>query len=209
MKHGFLIASTYESMYQRFDKRTEGVSKYALPRKGWTADRIEKKYRGIARDVVEGWVKEDIERGLPFIDPPLEPKASEALGDLEERGAAEGSVIREKNSARAVFGHLREPENWELIWAGLPEDRPEGGRCLGWDVCVLGGENFSAICDSMCFPRWHGTDKEGRVFLRPYSQLNEHALFNSVEEADDFERFYTGLDWTERGDFRSLSIYLM
>ena len=53
----------------------------------------------------------------------------------------------------------------------------------------------------MCFPKWHGTDNEGTLFAVYYEHLNEHALFNSREEAQEFLDFYRSFDWTETGDY--------
>jgi hypothetical protein len=59
----------------------------------------------------------------------------------------------------------------------------------------------------MCFPRWHGTDEDGTLFLEHYSRLNSHGLFDSAAHATDFLRFYTSFDWTETGDYSIVSVW--
>jgi hypothetical protein len=53
----------------------------------------------------------------------------------------------------------------------------------------------------MCFPRWHGTDREGTLFREHFARLNENALFDSAEHAEEFLAFYRSLDWAEIGDY--------
>ena len=106
--------------------------------------------------------------------------------------------------ARRVYSLLRNPERWEVIWAGNSDeavDRSDVGATLGFEPTWFVGDRLSALCDCMCFPRWHGTDKEGVLFAEHYERLNEHALFNSRDEAKEFLEFYLSFDWTETGDY--------
>ena len=53
----------------------------------------------------------------------------------------------------------------------------------------------------MCFPRWHGCDPEGTLFLPFFERLNENALFDTADDATEFLDFYRSHDWTESGDY--------
>lgn len=48
----------------------------------------------------------------------------------------------------------------------------------------------------MCFPRWHGTDKEGVLFGEHYERLNDYALFDSRGGRVEFNFF---AETTRRG----------
>ena len=75
------------------------------------------------------------------------------------------------------------------------------GVSLGFEPTWFVGDCFSAVCDCMCFPKWHGTDKEGVLFVEHYERLNQHALFNSRNEAQAFLDFYRSFDWKETGNY--------
>ena len=53
----------------------------------------------------------------------------------------------------------------------------------------------------MCFPRWHGTDPEGALFLSYFQRLNAKGLFDEPDVASAFLSFYLSFEWTEKGDY--------
>jgi hypothetical protein len=60
----------------------------------------------------------------------------------------------------------------------------------------------------MLFPRWHGTDEEGELFIKYFNQLNSFGLFNSIETAEEFLQYYLSFDWTERDDYYIVEVLL-
>jgi hypothetical protein len=70
----------------------------------------------------------------------------------------------------------------------------------GYDATYFIGDHFSAIADSMFFPRYHGTDNEGTLFQDYHESLNNNGLFKSANEAHEFLNFYLSQDWTEHGE---------
>jgi hypothetical protein len=133
-----------------------------------------------------------------------EPEASQAFEELDVANRAQDDFIFSLADVRRVYSLLRNPERWEIIWAGnsdMTVDRTEVGTTLGFEPTWFIGDHFSALSDCMCFPRWQGTDPEGKLFAEYYQRLNGHALFNSRDEAQGFLDFYRSFDWTETGDY--------
>ncbi len=63
----------------------------------------------------------------------------------------------------------------------------------------------------MLFPRWHGTDKEGELFMPYFRQLNSHGLFATPAIAQDFLDYYHSFDWTEHdtnGDYVVAEVFI-
>jgi hypothetical protein len=162
-----------------------------------------KKYRGIDRLPVGAypvWVHgvEDAPRAAE------EPEAYQLMWDLEDAGRAAEDFVFALEDARQVHAALEGPAKWEIIWvrdAAAGADRSGVGPTLGFEPTWFWGDHFSAVCDCMCFPRWHGTDKEGTLFAEYHERLNESALFRTAEEAAKFLSFYLSHDWTEKGDY--------
>ncbi|RPI00281.1 MAG: hypothetical protein EHM72_09700 [Calditrichaeota bacterium] len=112
--------------------------------------------------------------------------------------------------ARDVYLTLGEPKDWEILWVRLTEETgqapPQSVR-LGFEPSWYPKGYFSALCDCMCFPRWHGTDEAGTLFADYHARLNAHGLFESQNDAVDFIRFYVSLDWRETGDYSVVEVY--
>ena len=88
------------------------------------------------------------------------------MHELEMQGRSKEDVIFDLGDARHAFSALRRPKRWEVIWMGdvaVGAEPPEATSLLGYDVTNLASIFFSAICDCMCFPRWHGCDIEGTL----------------------------------------------
>jgi hypothetical protein len=134
------------------------------------------------------------------------------MNELELKKKSDEDFIFSLEDARHVFSLLRRPEAWELVWikdAAAPVSPPPHSVNVGYDPTWFWGDHFSAICDSMCFPRWHGPDPEGRLFAPYFERLNEHALFSTFSKADEFLRFYRSHDWTETGDYLIAKVRLL
>lgn len=209
---GFLIVTRFEELCRDYCNRFEKIARdqwgfgddliYSVPRQHFPPTEVRKKYRGIDRAPLIAWPSSQ------FPDETWmgreEPEASQALEDLETAKKADDGFVFSILDARRVYSLLQDPDRWELIWAcnsATAFDRNGVGATLGFEPTWFVGDRFSAVCDCMCFPRWHGTDKEGVLFAEHYSRLNEHALFDSADEAMKFLEFYLSFDWTETGDY--------
>jgi hypothetical protein len=209
---GFLIVTRFEVLYRDYCDRIEKIAReqwgftdkliYSVPQERLPSNEVRKKYRGIDRVPLIAWPSRE------FPDETWmgreEPEASQALADLETANRVNDGFIFSVVDARRIYSLLRNPDWWELIWAGNSEvctDRSGVGLTLGFEPTYFVGDRFSAVCDCMCFPRWHGTDLEGTLFAEYYERLNEHALFSSRAEAQQFLDYYRSFDWTETGDY--------
>lgn len=103
------------------------------------------------------------------------------------------------------------PNVYEIIWvqlAGNNAPAPNDFILAGYDVSFFPEGSFSAICDCMCIPRWHGTDDEGELFKSFFLQLNQHGLFKDAETALAFLHHYQSFDWTEQGEYQIVEVWL-
>lgn len=213
-RSGFMIPRKYEFLYNDFWKPAPPeMVVYAVPRLGVPAEAMPKKYRGIDRYPLGGWpVKEHDPAQFGITPAAAEPEAAEAINDLVDTHRSDGNFIFSLDDGRRIFSMLRRPDDWELIWvadatASVPP--PPDSMPMGFDATWFWGDHFSAICDSMCFPRWHGTDAAGRLFASHFEKLNQYALFPTAGEAEDFLRFYRSQDWTETGEYVIAEIRLV
>lgn len=211
---GFLIVKTFETLYRAFPHPTPpDVSLYSVPQSNIEPAALSEKYRGIDREPIEGFPLKSM-AGLIRDDPstfPLDERAAcLALHGLEEQGKADEDFVFALHDARDIYSLLGEPDKWEIIWAADTAARiqaPANVRLLGFEPTWFLGDHFSASCDCMFFPRWHGTDREGTLFVDYYNRTNEHGLFRSAEEAAAFLQFYLSQDWTETGDYVIAEVY--
>jgi hypothetical protein len=203
-RSGFLVVRTFEEVYRTFRERPPGEPvSYSIPRPGVPPQAMAKKYRGIDRlpvgaHPVRVHGVEDCPRAAE------EPEAYQLMWDLEDAGRAAEDFVFALQDARRLHAALQAPAKWEIIWvrdAVAGADRSGVGPTLGFEPTWFWGDHFSAVCDCMCFPRWHGTDKEGTLFAEYHERLNESALFRTAEEAAKFLSFYRSHDWTETGDY--------
>jgi hypothetical protein len=207
---GFLLVKPFPVLYAAF-YRPADVPIYAIPVAGVSAAAVSKQYRGIDREPLEPWTTEMLEfaskhgdfGGIPA--PPAEEKtACLALAELEVLGRADRDFVYNFDDALRLQSLLESPRGRELIWAAPTECNarpPVNSELLGFEPTWFDGDHFSALCDCMCFPRWHGTDVEGTLFQRYFERLNQHALFASARDAEEFLAFYRSHDWTETGDY--------
>ncbi len=203
IRSGFLIVKSFERMYRDFREPSKADQAfYSIPRTGVSPARIVKQYRGIARDPLQAWWEEL--RDAPGIALPAEMDAARAIADLETQDKSDDDFIFTIDDARRVWNILKKPTDWELIWVrncGEDVRHPMSSQELGYEPTWFTGDHFSAVADSMCFPRWHGCDDEGALFEAHHDALNGHGLFNEYERAQSFLDYYRSFDWTETGDY--------
>src|SRR5262249_39671038 len=158
----------------------------SIPQLGVQSNSIAKQYRGISRDALESWTAEELELGYPNIPTPTERGACMAMAELEAAGKEAEDFIFFAAAAVRGFGLLQMPSDWDLIGACRSDrhvDRPAGTSLLGHEPTWWTGDHFSALMDSMCFPRWHGPDPNGHLLNPFHERLNANGLFPSASLA--------------------------
>jgi large subunit ribosomal protein L7/L12 len=213
----FLIVKKFDGLYRSYGYRTpRGTQIYSLPQEGIEPDAVRKKYRGLDREPLTGLPLDSLARMLRLnaaAAPIAERTATLAMAQLSvARGVQEDHLLPSFEDARDVYLTLGEPKDWEIVWAQLTGESgqapPQSVR-LGCEPSWYPGGYFSALCDCMCFPRWHGTDEAGTLFADYHARLNAHGLFESQHDAAEFLRFYLSLDWTETGEYSIVEVYAL
>ena len=203
--HGYLIVKTFERLWEEFWKPWDGRGYfYGIPKKGVPAARAKKRYRGIDRDPLEPYSDKDVEMLGDLVAPRIEPEAQRMLAQFEDDGRVVGNFIQLSHDVQAVCAVLQQPDRFEVIWARdylHDQEIPDGTSLLGYEPTWFRPDHFSAVADCLFLPRWHGTDKAGKLFKRHFESLNEHGLFNSAAEALAFLDYYRSFSWTERGTY--------
>jgi hypothetical protein len=198
---GFLVVKRYEALYREFAARPDfTLPIYALPLCGSDPERNTVRYRGLDRDAVTG-------RKCGTL-------AEVRVHELEQDGAVDDldNFLATFAEAEDVlqWAEMESPGAYEIIWAriaGTGVFPPDRFVCLGFEPSYFTGDHFSAICDCMCFPRWHGTDPDGTLFRRYFDQLNPRGLFSSAQLASEFLAYYLSFDWTETGDYEIAEVW--
>jgi hypothetical protein len=88
------------------------------------------------------------------------------------------------------------------------EKAPAGFSSIGFEPPFFYSDHFSASCDCMLVPRWHGTDKEGALFKEYFQMLNQYGLFADPLTAERFLKYYLSFDWTETGDYCITEVFI-
>jgi hypothetical protein len=200
---GFLVVLRFEELYAKFvGKLQNSRDWYAIPRVDKSASESPIKYRGTDRDALDA------------NDVCPSSLADLHLADLEKQGRCIDGILFSSADVKAVLGWLEgESSRYEVIWmreTGTSGEPPAGFESIGFDPSYLVGDHFSASCDCLMFPRWHGTDQEGTLFLDHFRRLNRHGLYKTAEEATAFTDYYCSFSWTEneRADYVMVEVFL-
>jgi hypothetical protein len=200
---GFLIEWTFEALYRSFASGNAKESDwgiYAIPVAGTQPDHVAVRYRGLDR----------LWRQL------FGSLADIRITELKEEGRYYSGMFQFLEDAQEILAWFDyetpgASKDLEITWtrlAGRSIQPPPGFRFIGNEPNYFGGDWFSPISDCMCFPRWHGTDREGVLFADWFSTLNTQGLFDTKEDAQNFLKFYLSFDWTERGDYRIAEVWV-
>jgi hypothetical protein len=201
VQSAFLLVKRFDVLYTEFASRPQFTNAiYALPLIGKSSNAVAKRYRGLDREPV-----------VPYDKAPAQ-LAEIRMAELEKVGRCEDTNIFDLTTLSEVWRWAQEeyPGVYEPVWArmsGSTDQPPLGYDRLGFEPSFFPRGFFSAVCDCMCFPRWHGTDKEGILFKKHFELLNFYGLFDNSSQAKDFLDYYLSFDWTERGDFAIIEIW--
>jgi hypothetical protein len=207
----FLILKTFEHLHGEYVTRYNSTRDwYAIPRIDRKPLDMPVRYRGVDRDALRpasGTGADTQDRLLAEI----------RLSELEKDERCFGAFIYSLDDALDVLGYLSMDgfaNEYELGWikkANSKEPAPADFCSLGFEPSYFFPDSdspFSPSCDCMLFPRWHGTDQEGRLFLPHFQQLNNCGLFPTPQQAKDFLAFYLSFDWTETGDYEIVEVFV-
>jgi len=186
---------------------------YGIPHKSRPSpDAAYRQYRGIDREPLDALSFDDARQ---LTGDGISCEATEATALLDEIELATGREdgwVTDRHSIRRVWDALRNDQaKYEVIFAkesGDPSVPSKDATLLGCDAAYFPMDCFSCICDALFFPKWHGTDPEGTLFLKHFDKLNRNGLFNSNEMALEYLQYYLSFDWTERAsNFTSIEVY--
>lgn len=194
---GFLVVKRFERLFREFASKPAFDRRiYALPVFGDEAAVASIRYRGLDRDAVG-----------PFTTGSL---AEIRMAELDPDSRDGFLPTLEQAHDVRRWADEEAPGAYEVVWAriaGTPDEPPLRFELLGFEPSYFTGDHFSASCDCLCFPRWHGTDPEGLLFREHFSRLNRDGLFRSAEEASAFLAYYLSFDWTETGDYEMAEVW--
>ena len=212
-KAGYLIVKTFVKLYHDYVGRDSVTHDwYAVPRIDRTPEEQRIQYKGIDRGALSP-LPVNLLKELPRDRLDTETAEAEVrLAELEESRLSFDGFLFRLQEASEVYDLLGEAKrNYELIWcrlAGSGYPVPPSFRSIGYEPSYFDSDHFSASCDAMMFPRWHGTDEEGKLFASYFAQLNRHGLFGTAEQAKDFLKYYLSFDWTETGKYKIVEVFI-
>ncbi len=116
-------------------------------------------------------------------------------------------VLDNLADAKELYFLLDDPRKWEIIHVSRDETQ-DSENTLGYDIGHWDSLHFSLIGDTIVTPfwyRWFHTPlrEDYPDLIREFSKLNEHLLFGSIKDAENFRSYYKSKSWAEeesRGD---------
>jgi hypothetical protein len=213
---GFLVVKRFDVLYAEFAaKPAFNAHIYALPRFGASPDDVAKQYHGLGRDPLASSNPPPPPHITPihaFESANLFLAAEMRMCELEQEDRCWNFLIYDRDGLNDVLRWLEEEHErcYETLWArvsGSEAQPPNGYRRLGYEPSYFPRGHFSTVADAMCFPRWHGTDSEGVLFVEHFDRLNSSALFNDANAAKAYLDYYLSFSWTERGDFSVAEVW--
>jgi hypothetical protein len=172
-------------------------------------------YRGISRDSLKPWSSIDEallkKEASTFMDLGREQSARKIFLKVNGEDREEWddyingwdynkSLILDLITAKKLYEDLDNPEDYEIIEISR-EIYGSDYDSLGFDIGYWGSGEFSLICDSVLMPRWHPPDLSDLSELSERLRcLNQHVLFSTTEEAEEFRQYYRYKQWGETED---------
>jgi hypothetical protein len=212
LDNGFLIVKKFEVLYEEYKERYNLTSDcYAIPRIDRLPINYRIQYRGIDRESLTP--NDKYPRNLAEIRlARLDAQRKYNHPDIYYNELILVGDFIDINLLDEMFTLLGDDESkYEAIFVKKAEISckiPRSFSSIGFEPSYFYSDHFSASCDCMLFPRWHGTDEDGTLFLNYFNQLNLFGLFNSIKIAKEFLDYYLSFDWTETGDYYITEILL-
>lgn len=154
--------------------------------------------------------------GLPYGDKPK--KMYLGIGNLSSAIASQNhtfylvSCLKSESEVIEIRNTLFTKEHCDVVWFkvyGSDALPPDGYVFCGYDITFppeFDGA-FSIINDCMFISKWHGCDDEGIAFQDYFAALNDNGLFDDVETAISYMKYYLSFEWSERGEFCICEIF--
>jgi hypothetical protein len=184
---GFFLVRPARELYLEFQTKLElDIDIYGWPRKGRQFDAVGKSYHGTDRDPLGGAGDE---------------LAEQRVDELEnDKKAYSDGLIFDLADVNSVRDYLSADGRYELIWAKevtSADLTPAGFTSLGFEPTWFCSP-FSALCDCMFLPRWHGADPDNLDLIGHYDKLNAKGLFDTSTDAEAFLAHYLTFEWAEQ-----------
>lgn len=199
----FFVVKRFDVLYREFAANPAFTSAiYALPVAGRDPSSSRVRYAGIDRDPIR-----------PYLKGSLAQIRMAEIAKQQGRDVFDEELLASLPEAEDVLAWTQDeaPGVYEIVWARVAattEAAPTDFVRQGFEPTYFNyGGHFSALCDALAFPRWHGTDREGTAFREHYERLNVHGLFDDANSATDYLEHYLSFDWTERGDFEIIEVW--
>ncbi len=205
MDIAFLILrkqNTVVEFYIELGKDREGFQEYFSSLRNTFSDLNIYNYKGISRDALLP-IPEEYQSVYPSAQ---EPKAQYLMSDLIEKCCEKYSdeyinMICNLDDCLSVYNLLENKQGYEIIKTSRV-NFTHSSDLLGFDIGYWGGDNFSAISDSILLPMWHPIPEHVYREVLPFSnKLNSHLLFENYSEAEEFREYYLSQDWSEKESF--------
>lgn len=167
---------------------------------------VPERYAGIARFPIDRWWTG--EEGIE----PVRPNTKARRRIFERFGpdptlrdssppAFDPDLLPTVEHAHEILALTDDPSIQEVIRATRRSTEARGGT-LGFDVGYWGSDHFSALCDSLLMPRWHGAPPEAFDALRSWGEkLTPAQLLATSADAHAFRSWYLAQEWSERESF--------
>jgi hypothetical protein len=184
---GFFLVRPARELYEEFQAKLElDIDVYGWPRKGRPFDHVAKSYHGTDRDPLGG-VGDEL--------------AEQRIDELEnDKKAYSDGLIFDFADVTSVRDYLPADNKPELIWVKevtSADLTPAGFTSLGFEPTWF-CSHFSALCDCMFLPRWHGCDPDNLDLIGHYHKLNANGLFDTPADAKEFIAHYLTFEWAEQ-----------
>ncbi len=121
----------------------------------------------------------------------------EIVGDNSCFADYDEDLLPDFTVAQEVHSLLDNPDEYEIVSVTRAPLEPNI-KSLGFDIGYWGGDHFSIICDSVVMPMWHLPDPaDFEELAEALRGLNEHGLFQTHVEAEEFRSYYLTKSWAE------------
>jgi hypothetical protein len=215
---GFLVVLRPEVMVERYEAQMpeEWQPEYSAFRRAIPGV-DPRAYRGMSRTALDIWPSHDPDAVEAFrgagVDMDSDRGARIRLLEQAEQTVGtplpaeyEEGLLPSRELAEEVLQLVDVPEEWELVFVSRSEVMPSF-RTMGIDIGWWGSAFYSIIWDSLVCPTWHGPPTEAWLKLAEWSDwLNQHVMFDDLERANEFVRWYESEPWAERNGFISVRV---
>jgi hypothetical protein len=101
------------------------------------------------------------------------------------------------NEMQSVYDLIENKDDYEIV-EFLESEEEVKSTTLGFDVGYLAAD-YSVIADTAIKPMWHPPDFDDmQDIVEHLKKLNEHCLFQTLQQAKDFRDLYLTKEWGEK-----------